>query len=457
MSKRIKWTHKMVGEYVLNNSDCKLLSDTYKDMNIKLKFECKCGNPFIASFDKFLYRNKRRCNICSGRKKIDTPINENKIKREIVTIHNNGEELKAILCTECNEIKPLEEFSKLENGTAGVRSKCKNCINNKRKIKYRADRRDGEAILDGKSYPEKIMAKVLSQLNINYEWEKTFDWSRNIESINKNRNGTKRYDFYIPSFNMIIEVHGRQHYDKSFFKGRSLKQEKENDLLKEKLAIQNGIKDYIVINCSISDLEFIKANILKSKLSTFFSLEEINWLECHEFACKSLAYASCELWNQGTKCLIKIGQKLNIHSDTVRDYLKQGEVLGWCDYKAIHRIEVVQLSESGEYLKEWESLNDASREMGINVGSLSYHCSRKGNIVNGYVYLYKNDYDNKSYNIIKKDTEKENNVIVYLNSTYSKDELERSRDRALKQMKDKKTNLYYYLQFNEIDKLYTTT
>jgi len=44
------------------------------------------------------------------------------------------------------------------------------------------------------------MSCVLDELLVLYETEVQFDWSDN-----------KRYDFYLPEYNAIIEMHGKQH------------------------------------------------------------------------------------------------------------------------------------------------------------------------------------------------------------------------------------------------------
>ena len=67
--------------------------------------------------------------------------------------------------------------------------------------------------------------------------QKTFDWSQR-----------KRYDFYIEEINTIIVVHGDQHYANSFesIGGKTLEKEIENDALKQRLAIENGMNNDIV-------------------------------------------------------------------------------------------------------------------------------------------------------------------------------------------------------------------
>ena len=51
---------------------------------------------------------------------------------------------------------------------------------------------------------------------------------------------------------------------------KTLIEEQINDSFKEKLAKDNGIEKYIVINCKESDLSYIKNNVLNSELSKIF-------------------------------------------------------------------------------------------------------------------------------------------------------------------------------------------
>jgi hypothetical protein len=170
------------------------------------------------------------------------------------------------------------------------------------------------------------MINVLQQLNIDFKYQKQFKWS------NK-----KRYDFYIPSFNMIIETHGIQHYKKLFtYKWGLLKDIKENDKIKKQLAKQNNIKYYIVIDCSYSNLYFIKNSIINSRLIKLlnFKEEEIDWIKCHENAISNKIKMACELWNNKFKNTTKIGNELKVDRATIVRYLKQGAELGWCDYSS---------------------------------------------------------------------------------------------------------------------------
>lgn len=176
---------------------------------------------------------------------------------------------------------------------------------------------------DGISYPEKFVINFLCQLKVDFKTQATFDWGEG-----------KRYDFFIPHLKCIIEVNGEQHYDNSFIRlgGRTLGEEKENDILKKMNAIRNGIECYVILDCRESQIYYIRNNILKSKLSSIFDLNNIDWLKCHELACNSRVKEVSEIWNSGKRSAIEIAEITNLHNSTVRRYLKKGRSLNWNDY-----------------------------------------------------------------------------------------------------------------------------
>lgn len=172
---------------------------------------------------------------------------------------------------------------------------------------------------DGKSYPEKFVFGLLEQINVEFETEKVFDWVKD-----------KRYDFYIPELDCIIEVHGEQHYKDCNW--GSFENTNKNDNLKQQLAINNNIKKYITIDCRESNLEWIRDNILNSELANMFDLSKVNWLKCHEFACGNRVKEACDLWNSGAGSTKEISEIMKLEKPTIIKYLKQGTELGWCDY-----------------------------------------------------------------------------------------------------------------------------
>ena len=247
---------------------------------------------------------------------------------------------------------------------------------------------------DGVKYPEKFMTSVLDQLNIEYIFQltkKSFDWCENF-----------KYDFYIPSLNMIIETHGMQHYKDCWGKAKDVQ---ENDRIKYELALQNGIKDgdYIVIDCRHSNKEWIKNNILSSKLNELFDLEKrINWDKCEEFALKNLIKEVCDYWDnkEEWETTTTLAEVFGLSREAIVDYLKKGVGLGWCKYDAKKergdkRVAMCDLNEN--FIMEECSTHELARrvfaETGIKLsqGSISEVCNGKRNYHKGYTFKYIED------------------------------------------------------------------
>lgn len=196
---------------------------------------------------------------------------------------------------------------------------------------------------DGISYPNKFVYNFIEQLssfynkNLNFQPEKTFDWSTNYQHKNKKLSGNKIYDMYIDNYNIIIENHGEYHYQESFFsikRGLTLQDIQENDKIKMKLAIDNGIHTdhYIVLDCSKSEMNYIKDSIMSSNLPKLlnFTEDQIDWDECNKFATSSRVYEACNYWNDGIKSYKDISSIMKMHNSTIRRYIKRGKELGIC-------------------------------------------------------------------------------------------------------------------------------
>ena len=70
----------------------------------------------------------------------------------------------------------------------------------------------------------------------------------NVVSQHKIDGYNYKYDIYIREYNLIVEVHGRQHYEEvDFFDTRTLEEERMNDYEKEKLAVSKGY-NYMAID-----------------------------------------------------------------------------------------------------------------------------------------------------------------------------------------------------------------
>lgn len=181
---------------------------------------------------------------------------------------------------------------------------------------------------DGWSYPNKFMHSVLEQIGVNFETEKSFDWSKG-----------KIYDDYIEhnGLKIITEQHGKQHYEREINKnGRTIKEEQENDKIKHDLAIQNGIDYYFTIDCRESTKEHIKNSILNSELFSILNInpENINFDKCDKFASSNMAKQVCDYRNEHPNMTMKeIAPLFHVCHDTIRNWVKKGAKLGWCTYE----------------------------------------------------------------------------------------------------------------------------
>lgn len=178
---------------------------------------------------------------------------------------------------------------------------------------------------DGFSYPEKFFINFISQLNTPFIYQlssKYFKWCDKY-----------RYDFYLESIHMIVEIHGAQHYrnigKKSYF--NSVEEIQANDSTKEKLAKNNGF-EYCIIDAMYSDKDYIMNNIINSQLSTYFDLSNIDWNQCNKYATSSLVYKVAEIYNNEQKNVQYISKKINISDSTTFRYLEKANELKLCDF-----------------------------------------------------------------------------------------------------------------------------
>jgi len=298
---------------------------------------------------------------------------------------------RSISCNKCNSISTTnpeleiylvnkEDMFKLSSGSGKQASvKCPEC-GHKKHMTIPNLIRSGISCPkcgDNISYPEKFLFNVFEQLlreDFQTQLSKTtFKWCSNY-----------KYDFYIDKINGIVcEAHGEQHYKESSFTSNRktpLSEIQENDKNKEKLARENNIKNYIVLDCRNSTLEWIRNSIMKSDLPKLldFNEEDIDWLKCHEYACSTLVKKACDLWNKGINNIVKIGEYLKLGKTSARRLLKQGVELGWCDYDPVEarknkdhiNIKVICLT-TGEI---FENMVMASKKYNINATSLSECC-----------------------------------------------------------------------------------
>lgn len=178
---------------------------------------------------------------------------------------------------------------------------------------------------DGVSIGERIMRSFLKESNIEFEMHKSFPWS-----------DRRNYDFYLPKYNMVIEMQGMQHSgmkkaDFSSVGGRTSNEERMNDKYKLNLAEENGYT-CVWIDCQKSDFEYIKWTIRSNielainKINT----ETVDWKKIELDSQKSLLLEAVKMWNNYyTSSEIK--QLLGYCSSTINNWLTTGTKLGLCN------------------------------------------------------------------------------------------------------------------------------
>ena len=345
------------------------------------KYEClKCKNKHWIGENKL--NKDQGCNVCSG-KKVLKGINDlwttHPHIAKLLKCPNNGYKLnhgsgksEIFICPNCGYEKEYIIFNIINN-----KFSCPKCG-------------------DGISYPNKIGFNLLEQLGINFEFEYNPDWIK-----------PKRYDFYfiLNGKQYILEMDGYWHNNDNKLSGQTAEESQAIDDYKDMKAKENGI-EVIRIDCKISDLEYIKNNILTSKLNELFNLNNIDWLKCEEFACSSFVKIACDYWNSGIRNARKIGEIMKICRAVIIKYLKQGTELNLCCYNSkqimkenilntidYKKRKIIQLSLDNIFIKEWESITQANSKTGILNQNIIKCCKGKRNHAGKFKWMYKEDYE----------------------------------------------------------------
>ena len=159
----------------------KVLKATDKKFKTYILYECecvKCGNIALKTFT-FLKQEHKFCDNCRSND-ISNQRFGNLIAIQRIGSNHNRHSLWKCKCDCGNDITVT--YGHLINGD----TKSCGCI---------------------KSQGESKIKNILSQNNIIYESQKTFEDCRFPDT-----NMPARFDFYLPEYNILIEYDGRQHY-----------------------------------------------------------------------------------------------------------------------------------------------------------------------------------------------------------------------------------------------------
>lgn len=267
-----------------------------------------CGHTWDANYHSAV-RDNTSCGICYFPERVSR-LKERKIKKENLIVNSRPEwipylkdsDLGCVITYGSNKIIELKcphcgyEFTNRVNDLSRHLS-CRVCG-------------------DRNSTPERFVLNVLIQLFENVKSEVTFSWS-----------DRKRYDFYLPDINAIIEVHGKQHYYQTkAFGWASLDSTIKNDIHKEKIARENGVKNYMVIEACNNDYEYLKRNVSEI-IKTIADINKVDWKVVYSRCLKGNIVLSSEMLNKGF-AVADIATNLKVHKRTVMEYKRKARLAG---------------------------------------------------------------------------------------------------------------------------------
>jgi len=311
----------------------------------------------------------------------------------------------SINCIQCNAIKTIypqiiellvnmEDADKSKGTGEKILMKCPKCDEEKY-IKINNFIKQGfgcHKCSDGISYPNKFMFNFFEQIQKlnkikNFKREQTFKWLK-YQFKGKLRQGFIDFYFELNNKKYGIEMDGEFHIKDNSMNGQTKEESKyidnEKDILLKKYAIEP-----IRIDCRKSEMEWIKNHIMQSNPSLpqllNFKVNDIDWIKCHEYACNSLVKIACDLWNNEIK-IVEIAGILKVHRNTIVRYLKQGTIIGWCNYipekekeknfMLIHKNnnkKIINLTT----MEVFNSINEASNKYNMHSSNISTCCHKK--------------------------------------------------------------------------------
>ncbi len=277
----------------------------------------KCGGTFEADRNALsaacISREKGKvktnwCPICKGRLCI-AGINDIATRRKDLiryfknpndaTKYSEGSSKRTILyCPECGQSKEMRIADLCSKGFY-----CDYCS-------------------DTVSFPNKIIRNLMLQLPVDqYDFEYTDSWCQN-----------KRYDCYFAydEKKYLVEIDGEQHSKNTSWSTEEW--QRNNDLLKNQLAIQNGY-EVIRIKAYRLTFDYIQQNILQSKLAEIFNLNHIDWNKIYE---KSITNFNIEVGNyymeHQNMMIGEIAEHFHVSKPTITSILVKMSDLGLCNY-----------------------------------------------------------------------------------------------------------------------------
>ena len=126
-------------------------------------------------------------------------------------------------------------------------------------------------------------------------------------------------------------------------------------------------------------MEWIKNNILRSRLNELFDLNNIDWIKISKLCEKNIVKEACKIKNKNPDISTKeIADILKINRTTVKKYINRGYLYGWTDYDfTINKY--IKCNENGKVFKSPRECSEKSlEEFGVELQKNSIaRCARK--------------------------------------------------------------------------------
>ena len=257
----------------------------------------------------------------------------------------------------------------------------------------------------GRSFPNRIGSAILNYFNMDYIPEKTFDWA-----ISENGNSLK-YDFFLTKFNCILELDGGQHkkFIPKFHKNKfEYEKQVRRDLLKENLALENGIEAFIRVDCADISFEEI-ANRIFENITKFLdnkSFTKSDYLLIFKQCFNPIDFDGViECFEKYHIKPKQISDLYNVPYEKVYDILKTANALGICNYNKDYfsaetiehmanenKIKILQFSLNGELLNKYDSVNDAACTTGTSRTPISMCLNGTYKMAGGFIWIREDEY-----------------------------------------------------------------
>lgn len=212
----------------------------------------------------------------------------------------------------------------------------------------------------GVLFPERFTTALLDELGFEYETQKMFE--------GKNW----RFDFYIPNLNLIIEVHGGQHFNNAW---SSIQDVVANDREK-RLFIKNELcLNYSAVDVSISEPYYAWSMLEQSALSDY--MENMDYEKviqrCNDSIVDKNYNDVIEDYKEGVS-LCELVKKYDVPCSILKYRLRKTSI-----YKNTHSSDSSKQKQvicvtTGE---EFGSIQEVVRQTGIGSSHISRCCNRK--------------------------------------------------------------------------------